>query len=34
MVIHSDINGKTAKKGRAMWSLSKLCFKDGTVKAC
>lgn len=34
MVFHSDINGQSSKKGRAMWSISHLCFKNGVVKAC
>ncbi|PIL25293.1 hypothetical protein GSI_13182 [Ganoderma sinense ZZ0214-1] len=34
MVFHSDINGKSAGKGRAMWSLSNVCFNDGIATAC
>ncbi|KAI1788137.1 Arabinanase/levansucrase/invertase [Ganoderma leucocontextum] len=34
MVFHSDIDGKSAKQGRAMWSISNVCFKNGVVKAC
>nr|VWO96464.1 Levansucrase (EC (Beta-D-fructofuranosyl transferase) (Sucrose 6-fructosyl transferase) [Ganoderma boninense] len=34
MAFHSDINGKSAGGGRAMWSISNLCFSKGVAKAC
>ena len=34
MAFHSDINGKDASGGRAMWTISSVCLGGGIAKPC
>ncbi|PIL34983.1 hypothetical protein GSI_02770 [Ganoderma sinense ZZ0214-1] len=34
IAFHSDINGKDASGGRAMWAISNVCLGNGVAKAC